>query len=124
MFCEMKTYCSQTIVSYIFQTINVSLNSFRSRDLSPRQPSMESTRQCSLDSTGAATVTAGIPVKRPPSPPCSPSIASSHHRKKFRRISGAGSASSGKYVSTILIFLFFIDMKYVKICQFLHYILH
>ena len=94
-------------ISYIFQTVYVSLNSFRSRDLSPRQPSMESTRQCSLDSTGAAAVTAGIPVKRPPSPPCSPSIASSHHRKKFRRISGAGSASSGNDISNVLIIFIF-----------------
>ena len=68
---------------------------------------MESTRQCSLDSTGAAAVTAGIAVKRPPSPPCSPSIASSHYRKKFRRISGAGSASSGKDISIVLIIFIF-----------------
>ena len=96
-----------TVINHISKRIDVLLNSFRSRDLSPRQPSMESTRQCSLDSTGAAAVTAGIPVKRPPSPPCSPSIASSHYRKKFRRISGAGSASSGKDISIVLIIFIF-----------------
>ena len=69
---------------------------YRGRDLSPRQASTESTRQCSLDSSGAAGVSVGVSVKRPPSPPCSPSIASSHFRKKFRRMSGAGSISSGK----------------------------